>query len=210
MIWGPLFTLLLPGFSRQWALKPQLKTYWWTILSNSIWPTLKCPVKISGRLQFQPQALLSRTFASCVWQCLPPVTSSRIYSIFGKSSFRLRGPTLLHFGVEGLYFTPTLYSVYGQEVAYIIAPVLIQVHIYWTGIWGFSNQKNSGVSWFLHAPSSILLIMNHGEQKKPQLFDLLWPPQTLVRVHNGVVREHNTLVDGILETSLLSLLLGTH
>lgn len=47
-------------------------------------------------------------------------------------------------------------------------------------------------------------------KKTPQLFNLLWPPQTSVRVHNGVVREHNALVDGILETSLSSLLLGTH
>lgn len=54
MTWGPLFNLLLLGFSRRWAVKPQLKIFWWTISSNSIWPTLKCPVKTYGRSQFQP------------------------------------------------------------------------------------------------------------------------------------------------------------
>lgn len=125
MTWGPLFSLLLLGFSRQWAVRPRLKTYWWTTLSNSIWPTLKCPVKISGRLQFQPQVqsvdYIWTLFASCVWQCLPPVTSSRIYSIFRIAALDQAALPVLFWEWRTVVHS-YCWPMCGQEVAYVITP----------------------------------------------------------------------------------------
>lgn len=80
-----------------------------------------------------PSTVVKDICFMCV--AMPP-SSDQLQDLqhFWQELFQVKWPTLLHFGVEGLYFTPTLYSVYGQEVAYVIALCLVQVHIYLTRI----------------------------------------------------------------------------